>query len=117
MLDMVRKDILPAVSGYIHRLTRAALAKKELGDIDMEYELESARQLSQLAGEAHRCVHRLDDALANATGDSLTLARSYHDGVLSAMNALRAAVDEMEVYTDASCWPYPSYGAMLFSVR
>ena len=117
MLDMARKDILPAVSGYIHRLTSAALAKKELGGIDMEYELESARQLSQLASEAHRCVHRLDDALANATGDSLTLARSYHDGVLSAMNALRAAVDEMEVYTDASCWPYPSYGAMLFSVR
>ncbi|MGN0994535.1 MAG: glutamine synthetase III, partial [Butyricicoccus sp.] len=117
MLDMARKDVLPAVSGYIHRLTSAALAKKELGDVDMEYELESARHLSQLASEAHRCVHRLDDALASATGDSLTLARSYRDGVLTAMNALRAAVDEMEVYTDASCWPYPSYGAMLFSVR
>ena len=117
MLDMARKDVLPAVSGYIHRLTSAALAKKELGGIDMEYELESARQLSKLASEAHRCVHRLDDALASASGDSLTLARSYRDGVLSAMNALRAAVDEMEVYTDASCWPYPSYGAMLFSVR
>ena len=117
MLDMARKDVLPAVSGYIHRLTSAALAKKELGGIDMEYELESARQLSKLASEAHRCVHRLDDALASASGDSLTLARSYHDGVLSAMIDLRATVDEMEIYTDASCWPYPSYGEMLFSVR
>ena len=117
MLDMARKDILPAVSGYIRRLVDTALSKKQLGGIDAEYETESAAQLSQLLSEAHRCVHRLDDALANATGDSLTLARSYHDGVLSAMIDLRATVDEMEIYTDASCWPYPSYGEMLFSVR
>ncbi len=117
MLDMARKDILPAVSSYIRRLADTAIAKKQLGGIDAEYEVESATRLSELLRAAHHKVHELDDALAEARGDSLALACHYRDRILGAMGELRGVVDEMETITAADCWPYPSYGAMLFSVR
>ena len=49
-------------------------------------------------------------------GDILTQATYYKNSVLPAMEALRAAVDGMETLTDASAWPYPSYGELMFRV-
>ena len=60
----------------------------------------------------------LEDAIIeeNLPADSLENAKYHRDVILSTMNALRAAVDEMECRCDAKRWPYPSYGEMLFSV-
>ena len=117
MLDMVRKDVLPAVSRFVGQLSSTAVSKSALG-IDMSYELETARELSDLSAKAHRQVGVLDVAL-NSDRSATTLDRAiyFRDNVLAAMADLRTAVDAMEVKTAAGCWPYPSYGEMLFSVK
>lgn len=118
MLDMARKDILPAVSGYCGELSQTIAAKHSIGGIDSSYELETVRELSSLLAKAHRQVGILDVALSVVRGDtSLERARYYRDNVLAAMNELRHTVDAMELRTSAKRWPYPSYGELLFSVK
>lgn len=120
MLDMVRKDILPAVSSFMEHLTAAALSKAKLSpEIDCSYEKELTFRLSRLAASAFQKAAALDDALVSAgeISDTNTLCRYYKDHVFKAMNELRIVVDEMETLCAASCWPYPSYGKLLFSVQ
>ena len=117
LLEMVRRDVLPAVSGYVHSLCETAGLKERLGDLDAAYEIETARRLSALLSQAWRKAECLEAALEQAQGDTLTLARHYRDQVVTAMDGLRAMVDEMETLTDARRWPYPSYGELLFSVK
>ncbi len=120
MLDMVGKDILPAVSAFSSSLAQTALLKKQLGDdVDFSYETELTKKLSRLEAEtAHRAA-ALEQAVAEADAicDSLTVAEHYQAKVLPAMEALRTAVDELETLTAAGFWPYPGYGELLFSVR
>jgi len=120
MLDMVRKDILPAVSAFGHELAMTALSKKELScAIDTTYEEEVTAKVSALTRDAYRGVESLATALEGAKGipSSEKAARYYRDTVVPAMNALREAVDGLESVTSAELWPYPSYGELLFSVQ
>ena len=120
MLDMVRKDILPAVSAYSGALADAALKKRSLrADIDCTFETELSDKLSALAAEAYRQAGRLQSGAEQAVGlsDALDAAVFYRDNVLTAMEALRKAVDELESITAKEYWPYPSYGDILFSVK
>ncbi len=120
MLDMVWKDIFPAVSAYSKALADAALAKKALSaGIDCSFETELAERISSLTACAVKKAKTLEEAVMEAKNiaDSLELARYYKDSVLSAMNELRIAVDELETNTSAKYWPYPSYGDILFSVK
>ncbi|MCD8192786.1 MAG: glutamine synthetase III [Oscillospiraceae bacterium] len=120
MLEMAKRDILPAVSGYVSELAGTIGAKKSVSEtISCEYEEKTAAQLSALCSEAYEEVVALEEALMNAKDvtDSVELARYYHDSVFTRMNALRATVDQMETMTSSDYWPYPSYGELLFSVR
>ena len=120
MLDMVWKDILPAVSAYSKKLADAALAKKSLSDsIDCSFETELAAKISTLTAEAVKKTHALEYAVMDVKNieDTLELARYYKDTVFAAMNELRIVVDELETHTSAEYWPYPSYGDILFSVK
>ena len=120
MLDMVRKDILPAVSAYSKTLVDTALAKKTLSrSIDYSFEAEEALKLSSLTASAVGKARVLEDSLleVRALSDTLEQARFYKDTVFAAMNELRIVVDEMETHCSASYWPYPSYGDLLFSVK
>lgn len=120
MLNMVKMDILPAVSKYSKTLADAALTKKALSkNIDISFEKEYAEKISAYMAAALNCTARLDAAVDKAKDIdcSLERARYYHDEVLYAMEELRVVVDAMELCTDRSCWPYPSYGDILFSVR
>ena len=120
MLDMVRRDVLPAVSAYTKTLVDTALAKKALSaSVDYSFEAEEALKLSELTAVAVGKARILSDSLeeAGSAGGALEQARWYRDRVLAAMNALRAVVDEMETHTAAPFWPYPTYGELLFSVR
>ena len=120
MVDMVRKDILPAVSGYLHELSDTALSKKEfLPEADVSYETELCRPRSSLCGTALSRVAALEEALMGAKeiDGSYELAVYCRDRIFASMNELRIAVDEMETMTSAKYWPYPSYGELLFSVR
>ena len=120
MLDMVWKDILPAVSAYSKKLADAALAKKSLSDsIDCSFETELAAKISTLTAEAVKKTQALEYAVMDVKNieDTLELARYYKDTVFAAMNELRIVVDELETHTSAEYWPYPSYGDILFSVK
>ena len=120
MLDMVRKDILPAASAYSKILVDTALAKKTLSrSIDYSFEAEEALKLSSLTASAVGKARVLEDSLAEVLELSSTLeqARFYKETVFAAMQELRLVVDEMETHCAASCWPYPSYGDILFSVK
>ena len=120
MLDMVRKDILPAMSGYSAQLGDA-VAKKiaVLPDADCSYEKDSLKMLTALIGAAHRTVKKLEqDLLTSKSVDDMTeLAEFYKSTILDDMRELRIAVDEMETVSSAEAWPYPSYGELLFGVR
>ena len=120
MLDMVRKDVLPAVSAYAKTLVDTALAKKALSSsIDYSFEAEEALKLSDLTAAAVGRARVLEDVLQEVRGisDTLEQARAYRNIVFAAMNELRVVVDEMEMHTSARFWPYPSYGELLFSVK
>ena len=120
MLDMVRKDILPAASAYSKTLVDTALAKKNLSrSIDYSFEAEEALKLSSFTAAAVGKARVLEDSLLEVRtfSDTLEQARFYRDTVFAAMNELRIVVDEMETHCAASYWPYPSYGDVLFSVK
>ena len=120
MLEMVNTDILPAVSDYTAKLVRTAEDKKALlGSAAGGYEQKTAARLSSLTEIASEDAAKLDDALPQA-GDLPTAqeaASFYQAEVFKDMTELRLAVDEMETLTSRACWPYPSYGDLLFSVR
>ena len=120
MIDMVRKDILPAVSAFTGELAGDAAAKKALGGaIDTSYEELSIKRLSELMGAALKTVGTLEDAVVESSSIASCEELSFfcRDSIIAAMNELRIYVDEMETMTSAEYWPYPSYGDILFSVR
>ena len=120
MLDMVRKDILPAMSAYSAALASDAAAKTALlGDVDCSYEKESVKSLSALLGATYRSTKKLEsDLLAAKSETALTaLADVYKGTILDDMRDLRISVDEMETIASAKAWPYPCYGDLLFGVR
>ena len=118
MLDMVWKDILPAVSAYSGKLTETALAKKSLG-IENSFEAELAKFISERLSDVVNEVKVLEKATEDVEehGDNYTRAAAYRDQVLSSMNRLRETVDELETKVSAENWPLPSYGDILFSVK
>ena len=116
MIEMVRREILPAVSGYVRTLTDCALQKQQLG-MDATYETETAHALSHLQCGVWNRVNDLEHALMDDQDRSThELAFHYRDRIAVVMNVLRSLVDEMETLTDKRAWPYPSYGDLLFSV-
>ena len=120
MLDMVRKDILPAMSAYSASLASDAAAKTALlGDADCTYERESVKSLCALIGATNRGVKKLESDLLAAKSATApeALANIYKGTVLDDMRALRISVDEMETIASAAAWPYPCYGDLLFGVR
>ena len=120
MINMVRKDILPAVSAFSGELAKNAAAKLAVcPEIDLSYERGLCKKLGILCAEALGHLERLEEQMQRLGEftDSLELARFYHDSVLSEMKSLRCAVDELEVNTDRKFWAMPSYGDLLFSVN
>ena len=119
MIDMAKKDILPAVSKYSHELSDTVIAKAACGDIESSYEKELLAKVSKLNTAAYKKTEKLEQAVLKAKEISETqeLSMYYKDAVFAAMSELRITVDELETMVPADIWPYPSYGDMLFSVK
>ena len=119
MIDMAKKDILPAVSKYSHELSDTVIAKAACGDIDAGYEKELLAKVSKLNTAAYKKTEKLEQAVLKAKEISETqeLSMYYKDAVFGAMSELRITVDELETVMPAEIWPYPSYGDLLFSVK
>ncbi|MGN0551092.1 MAG: glutamine synthetase III [Acutalibacteraceae bacterium] len=120
MLDMAKKDILPAVLAYTRELADTANSKKALSaDIPCDVEEELLKKLSGLATCFSKKIEVLENSLLKVKDieGAQELADYYQQEVFAAMQELRAVGDEMEINTSADYWPYPSYGDLLFSVK
>lgn len=120
MIDMAKKDMIPAVTSYVRELTETALAKKALSDaIPTSVEEDLITSLSNKLVCFSKKTAELENAVIGASeyeGDVLAYAKYYRESVFSVMTELRAIGDAMETETAADYWPYPSYGEMLYGV-
>ena len=118
--DMVKRDILPAVSSYVAELASGVATKKAISDdIPCEAELDIIKRLSGLQDCAYKKLAALDNAIIGVkeVGENpIEVATYYKDSVITAMTELRAVVDEMETLVSSDYWPYPSYGDLMFRV-
>ncbi|MCR5507294.1 MAG: glutamine synthetase III [Lachnospiraceae bacterium] len=120
MIEMARRQILPAVNRYVSSLAKSLSLKLTVDPIlknSMEKDL--LRKLSNLEDKAYAQVNELEKLLTKAPssdGNKLEYASYYKDKIIPAMNKLRGFCDEMEVNTPSDIWPFPTYGDLLFSV-
>ena len=120
MIDMAQKNIAPAVSAFVGKLTETALSKKALSEsISVYTEVSLAEELSELLEKFVKKTADLENAVDDAKkydGDNLARATYYREVVFAVMGELRELGDAMERKTSAQFWPYPSYGEILFGV-
>jgi glutamine synthetase len=120
MVDMVSKDILPAVSGYGDKLARTAVDKKNaIGSLACKYEIRTLEKLSECTDAIYDGLQELKQAIvsARAEEDKLEMARAFETCVIPAMKTLRESVDLAESMTAYKEWPYPTYGDLLFGIK
>ena len=119
MIDMAKRDILPAISKYANKLSECILSKKAVSKaISCTYEEETLKKLSDCETAMVENINKLEDILSRTSGlDALSLATMFKDDALAAMDALRFAADEAECVTDRTFWPYPTYADLLFGVQ
>ena len=120
MVDMARKEILPAVEDYVSDLAAAAAKKKTVdADLPCGYETKQLRRLSALVDTIDGRVDALEEKLVklDTLHDLAEEAAFIRDTIIPGMGELRAAADEAETRTAASYWPFPTYGDLLFGVK
>ena len=119
MVEMAKKEILPAVSEYSQVLADTILAKKSVcKTLDCTYETEALNEISALTAKAYASVKALENALEETKklDDVTALAVWYKDEVLTKMSELRVAADRLEGLVSAEYWPMPTYGDLLFEI-
>ena len=120
MVDMERKEILPAVEGYTKSLAETLAAKKAaVAGLPCKYETATIAKLSELSDEIADATADLDSEIAKfqAIEDVTEAANDIRDVILGKMDALRAVCDEAETITAKEFWPFPTYSDLLFSVK
>ena len=120
MIDMAKKEILPAIERYVAELVTTVSRKKKLdAPVSARYESTIIEKLSGLEDLIYDRTEELEKSAAGLKGIEDIKAQSEYirDDVLSKMAALRVAADEAETLTDAKYWPFPTYGDLLFGVR
>ena len=120
MVDMARKEILPAVEAYLRDLSGTVAAKAAaVPGLACKYEKGIITKLSTLVDEIDDAAEALDSTLVRlkAVPDVTDAAYVIRDVVLQKMAELRVVCDEAETLTAAKYWPFPTYGDLLFGVR
>ena len=120
MVDMARKEILPAVEAYLGNLSGTVAAKTAaVPGLACKYEKDLISKLSKLADEISDAASSLDTTLIRlkAIPDVTDAAYVIRDVVLQKMAELRVVCDEAESITADKYWPFPTYGDLLFGVR
>ena len=119
MLDMVKKDIMPAVFQYTKMLADTVATKKSIGiDVSKDACCLLVEQLTLLSNSLYEKTEALDQALlaAHDCKNTREEANYFRDTILSAMQELRAVADELETMVGEEYWPFPTYGELLFHV-
>ena len=119
MLDMAEKDILPAVTTYELELAKTIAALGAMPSVGSVPQVATLKTLNKLYSDAVKAIASLKKALekGRTTEDYMEHGKICRDEIIPAMNALRAAADEMELHTAKKYWPFPTYGDLLFSVN
>ncbi len=120
MVDMARRQILPAVESYASDLASSASAKKAIvPEIACGYETKLVKKLSVLIDQISMRADDLEEAVLALKDCSSIERESYQirDTILPLMSSLRAVADEAETMTAEKYWPFPTYGELLFGVR
>ena len=120
MIDMARREIAPAVSGYAAELAHTAAAKKAVdSSLSCGYETELLKKLAMLEDQIMIRSEELQEAVLEIRniGDIAEESRRIRDTVLGKMGQLRVACDSAETMTAKKYWPFPTYEDLLFSVR
>ena len=114
MIDMIRKDILPAVSSYGAALCKGLAERKGLG-LPYKYEENNARNNCMLSDCLHDACLKLEKDLRSVPAEPVEAMRYCHDILVPDMNECRSYADELETITKRSEWPFPTYSDLLFS--
>ena len=119
MLEMARKQLLPAVNAYMSEVANTAASKLAVSEsISVRSETKTLGRLSADADAMSDAIDTLQDAVdaSKALPTEAEKAVAFHDNVLPAMDALRAAADDAETICGEDYWPLPSYSKMLYYV-
>jgi len=117
MVDMVKRDIIPACVDYQRDLTKLLTQKKALGYYDSSLEENLVSNISKACASLLKKLETLEGVLVETKeGDIAAHARFYREKVFAAMQELRIDVDGLETIVAKKHWPFPTYGQILFSV-
>ena len=119
LIEMMNREVIPAISEYTDRLCTGLINKRNLGvRLDELADTEIIARLSAAGSEIYKLTSELKMAVMTAEKlpDMLERSRMYHDTVLRLMNDIRKYADSSEAVVSKDCWPYPSYGELLFSI-
>ena len=119
LIEMMNRQVIPAISEYTDKLCTALLHKRSLGiNADESADKEIIARLSAAGAEIYKLTGDLKMAVSSAEKitDMLERATAYHDIVLKLMTDIRKYADSSEAVVSMDVWPYPSYGELLFSI-
>ena len=117
MVEMARKQLLPATLGYVDKLCGAIATKKQIG-ITSKTEDRIASKLTDLADRFYDSIERLNERVENACNIKgiQEQAEFFHDIVLAEMDIMRSIADEIELNMPANEWPIPAYSEIIYNV-
>jgi len=115
MIDMLRHEILPAVSFYSDQLCQRAFHKSSMG-MPSGYETSTARDISELTDALFEVCERMEQDLEQLPEDAMDAMVYSHNVIIADMQEARQLADKLETLTAGSCWPFPVYSDLLFSV-
>ena len=119
MADMVKKQILPAISKYVDKLCDTVIKKKSVSqNAECMFETKTVSKLSTLSDAMFDMTGELEGEVIKTKDGSDVIAESakIRDSVLPLMTRLRLLADEAETVCSKECWPFPTYGELLFGV-
>ena len=118
LIDMVKKDILPAISAYTGELASTLAAKLAVcEDVDVSMERAEIKELSGYQGRLYALVTELDAQLENVPGTGAENAAVYYrDTVVAQMQSMREVIDAAEQKVSGEYWPVPTYLDIIFRV-
>ncbi len=120
MLEMAKRDIIPAVTRQIKTLAETVAAARAAVSPDaLGCEAETVTTLSSLVSDMRAACAKLESQLSESVGIASIAERAmfFKRDILDEMDVLRSAADSAEALTDRSLWPYPTYGDLLYGVR
>ena len=115
MVDMIRHQILPAVSRYASDLCQRAASKDGMG-VACKYETSTAKEIGKLTDALLSACDKMEQDLEKMPADSKKAMDYCHQTIIPDMAEAREAADQLETLTDSKYWPFPVYSDLLFSV-